>query len=122
MRFLTRIGTNCLLENLIDASGQHAPQDRCPKTVPLQPLRDRHLTGTEVPKNVNNKWTPDADDQLRSLIQSNTPIHFVAAEMKRSAPASKAGAFLAFNAKEKLALEATKRRTPANGARRKSLP
>jgi hypothetical protein len=60
-----------------------------PKTVPLQPLRDRHLTGTEVPKNVNNKWTPDADDQLRSLIQSNTSIHFVAAEMKRSAPALK---------------------------------
>ena len=50
---------------------------------------DRQLTGTDVPKNVNNKWTADADDQLRSLIQSNTPIHFVAAEMERSVPALK---------------------------------
>jgi hypothetical protein len=119
MRFLTRIGTNCLLENLIDASGSTRPLDRrCPKTVPLQPLRDGHLTGTEVPKNVNNKWTADADDQLRCLIQSNTPIRFVAAEMNDPCRPSEANAFLALPLR-KSSLEAAKRRTPANGARPK---
>jgi hypothetical protein len=40
-----------------------------------------------VPENSNNKWTPDADALLKSLIEANTSVHLIAAKLKRSVPA-----------------------------------
>jgi hypothetical protein len=40
-----------------------------------------------VPENSNNKWTPEEDVRLKSLIEANTSIHLVAAKLKRSVPA-----------------------------------
>jgi hypothetical protein len=40
-----------------------------------------------VPGNSNNKWTPEEDARLKSLIEANTSIHLIAAKLKRSVPA-----------------------------------
>jgi hypothetical protein len=45
-----------------------------------------------VPENSSNKWTPQEDARLKSLIEANTSIHLIAAKLKRSVPAIKARA------------------------------
>jgi hypothetical protein len=45
-----------------------------------------------VPENANNKWTPEEDVRLRSLIEANTSLHLIAAKLKRSISAIKARA------------------------------
>jgi hypothetical protein len=40
-----------------------------------------------VPENSNNKWTPEDDARLKSLIEANTSIHLITAKLKRSVPA-----------------------------------
>jgi hypothetical protein len=45
-----------------------------------------------VPENGNNKWTPDEDALLKSLIEANTSVHLIAAKLKRSVPAIRARA------------------------------
>ena len=45
-----------------------------------------------MPENGNNKWTPDADALLKSLIEANTSVHLIAAKLKRSVPAIRARA------------------------------
>jgi hypothetical protein len=40
-----------------------------------------------VPENSNNKWSPEEDARLKSLIEANTSIHLIAARLKRSVPA-----------------------------------
>ena len=45
-----------------------------------------------MPVNANNKWTPEEDARLKSLIEVNTSAHFIAAELKRSVNAVKARA------------------------------
>jgi hypothetical protein len=45
-----------------------------------------------VPENSNNKWTPEEDALLKSLIEANTSIDLIAAMLKRSAPAKRARA------------------------------
>ena len=40
-----------------------------------------------MPGNSNNKWTPEEDARLKSLIEANTSIHLIAAKLKRSVPA-----------------------------------
>jgi hypothetical protein len=45
-----------------------------------------------VPENSNNKWTPEEDARLKSLIEANTSIDLIAAKLKRSVPAIKARA------------------------------
>ena len=40
-----------------------------------------------MPENSNNKWTPEEDVRLKSLIETNTSIHLIAAKLKRSVPA-----------------------------------
>jgi hypothetical protein len=45
-----------------------------------------------VPENSNNKWTPEEDALLKSLIEANTSIHLVAAKLKRSVGAIRARA------------------------------
>ena len=40
-----------------------------------------------MPENSNNKWTPEEDARLKSLIEANTSIHLIAAKLKRSVPA-----------------------------------
>jgi hypothetical protein len=45
-----------------------------------------------VPENSNNKWTPQEDARLKSLIEANTSIDLIAAKLKRSVPAIKARA------------------------------
>ena len=40
-----------------------------------------------MPENNNNKWTPEEDARLKSLIEANTSIHLIAAKLKRSVPA-----------------------------------
>jgi hypothetical protein len=40
-----------------------------------------------VPENSNNKWSPEEDARLKSLIEANTSIHLIAAKLKRSVPA-----------------------------------
>ena len=40
-----------------------------------------------MPENSNNKWTPEEDARLKSLIEVNTSIHLIAAKLKRSVPA-----------------------------------
>jgi hypothetical protein len=42
-----------------------------------------------VPKNSNNKWTPEEDARLKSLIEANTSIDLIAAKLKRSVTATK---------------------------------
>jgi hypothetical protein len=36
-----------------------------------------------VPENSSNKWTPEEDARLKSLIEANTSIHLIAAKLKR---------------------------------------
>jgi len=45
-----------------------------------------------VPENSNNKWTPEEDVRLKSLIEANTSIHLIAAKLKRSVSAIRARA------------------------------
>jgi hypothetical protein len=45
-----------------------------------------------VPENSNNKWTPEEDARLKSLIEANTSIHLIAAKLKRSVDGVKARA------------------------------
>jgi hypothetical protein len=45
-----------------------------------------------VPENSNNKWTPEEDARLKSLIEANTSLHLIAAKLKRSVPAIRARA------------------------------
>jgi hypothetical protein len=45
-----------------------------------------------VPENTNNKWTPEEDARLRSLIEANRSAHLIAAGLKRSVNAVKARA------------------------------
>jgi hypothetical protein len=45
-----------------------------------------------VPENANNKWTPEEDFRLRSLIEANTSLHLIAEKLKRSVPAIRARA------------------------------
>ena len=40
-----------------------------------------------MPENSNNKWSPEEDARLKSLIEANTSIHLIAARLKRSVPA-----------------------------------
>ena len=40
-----------------------------------------------MPENSNNKWTPDEDALLKSLIEANMSAHLIAAKLKRSVPA-----------------------------------
>ena len=40
-----------------------------------------------MPENSSNKWTPEEDARLKSLIEANTSIHLIAAKLKRSVPA-----------------------------------
>jgi hypothetical protein len=47
-----------------------------------------------VPENANNKWTPEEDVRLKSLIEANTSIHLIAAKLKRSVSAIRARASL----------------------------
>jgi hypothetical protein len=42
-----------------------------------------------VPENSNNKWTPEEDARLKSLIEANTSIDLIAAKLKRSIPATR---------------------------------
>jgi hypothetical protein len=37
-----------------------------------------------VPENSNNKWTPEEDARLKSLIEASVPIDLIAAKMKRT--------------------------------------
>ena len=36
-----------------------------------------------MPENSNNKWTPEEDAHLKSLIEANTSIDLIAAKLKR---------------------------------------
>jgi hypothetical protein len=45
-----------------------------------------------VPENSNNKWTPEEDARLKSLIEANTSHHLIAEKLKRSVPAIRARA------------------------------
>jgi hypothetical protein len=45
-----------------------------------------------VPENSNNKWTPEEDARLKSLIEANTSIDLIAAKLKRSVNAVRAHA------------------------------
>ena len=40
----------------------------------------------------SNKWTPEEDARLKSLIEANTSIDLIAAKLKRSVPAIRARA------------------------------
>jgi hypothetical protein len=40
-----------------------------------------------VPENSSNKWTPEEDARLKSLIEANTSLHLIAAKLKRSVAA-----------------------------------
>jgi hypothetical protein len=42
-----------------------------------------------VPVNSNNKWTPEEDARLKSLIEANMSIDLIAAKLKRSIQAVK---------------------------------
>ena len=42
-----------------------------------------------MPENSNNKWTPEEDARLKSLIEANTSIDLIAAKLKRSISATK---------------------------------
>jgi hypothetical protein len=42
-----------------------------------------------VPGNSNNKWTPQEDARLKSLIEANTSIDLIAAKLKRSVSATR---------------------------------
>ena len=37
-----------------------------------------------MPENSSNKWTPEEDARLKSLVEANTSIHLIAAKLKRS--------------------------------------
>jgi hypothetical protein len=37
-----------------------------------------------VSTNQRNKWTPEEDRQLKTLVEANTSIHLVAVKLKRS--------------------------------------
>jgi hypothetical protein len=45
-----------------------------------------------MPENSNNKWTPEEDVRLKSLIEANTSLHLIAAKLKRSVSAIRARA------------------------------
>ena len=45
-----------------------------------------------MPENSSNKWTPEEDARLKSLIEANTSIHLIAAKLKRSVAAVRARA------------------------------
>jgi hypothetical protein len=47
-----------------------------------------------LPTNQRNKWTPEEEEQLKTLLEANTSIHLVAVKLKRSVVAvrSRAGA------------------------------
>ena len=45
-----------------------------------------------MPENSNNKWTPEEDARLKSLIEANTSIDLIAAKLKRSVSAIRARA------------------------------
>ena len=45
-----------------------------------------------MPENSNNKWTPEEDARLKSLIEANTSIDLIAAKLKRSVDGVKARA------------------------------
>jgi hypothetical protein len=40
-----------------------------------------------VPENSNNKWAPEEDARLKSMIEANTSAHLIAAKLKRSVTA-----------------------------------
>jgi hypothetical protein len=40
-----------------------------------------------VPENSSNKWTPEENARLKSLIEANTSIHLIATKLKRSVSA-----------------------------------
>jgi hypothetical protein len=42
-----------------------------------------------VPENSNNKWTPEEDARLKSLIEANTSIDLIAAKLKRPVTAAR---------------------------------
>lgn len=37
-----------------------------------------------MPENSNNKWTPEEDARLKSLVEASTSIHLIAAKLKGS--------------------------------------
>jgi hypothetical protein len=42
-----------------------------------------------VPEKSNNKWTPEEDARLKSLIEASVPMDVIAAKMKRTTQAVK---------------------------------
>jgi hypothetical protein len=42
-----------------------------------------------VPENSNNKWTPEEDARLKSLIEASVSMDLIAAKMKRTTQAVK---------------------------------
>jgi hypothetical protein len=48
---------------------------------------DRTATGNFVPTNQKNKWTPEEEERLKTLLEANTSIHLVAVKLKRSVAA-----------------------------------
>ena len=49
---------------------------------------------TSVPANRSNKWTPEEDERLKTLVEANTSIHLVAVKLKRSVVAVRSRASL----------------------------
>lgn len=45
-----------------------------------------------MPENSNNKWAPEEDARLKSLVEASTSIHLIAAKLKRSVYAIRARA------------------------------
>jgi hypothetical protein len=42
-----------------------------------------------VPENANNKWTPEEDARLKSLIEANTSIDLIGSEVEEVGPSHK---------------------------------
>jgi hypothetical protein len=59
------------------------------RTVSAIETRTNTLNGeiNSQPTNEPKKWTPEEDERLRNLVESNMSIHLVAAALNRSAPA-----------------------------------
>jgi hypothetical protein len=47
-----------------------------------------------VSTNQKNKWTPEEDERLKTLLEGNTSIHLVAVKLKRSVAALRSRAIL----------------------------
>jgi hypothetical protein len=63
-----------------------------------------------VPTNRSNKWTPEEDERLKTLLEANTSILLVAVKLKRSVVAVRTRASLL-----KISLRRTRRGLKAKG-------